>query len=96
MSLGDNFLVSYVLDIGELAEESRVDTPMICFLSMGSDPTLTIEKTARKDNKRLDSISMGQGKEILERKLLSQKLEIVKINSDNNKNKIVFLAVRYR
>lgn len=29
-------------------EESNVRTPMICFLSMGSDPTASIEALAKK------------------------------------------------
>jgi dynein heavy chain len=52
-------------------EESRPDTPLICFLSMGSDPTLSIEHLAKKLEIICNSVSMGQGQEIHARRLLS-------------------------
>jgi len=52
-------------------EESRPNTPLICFLSMGSDPTLSIEQLARKLEIICNSVSMGQGQEIHARRLLS-------------------------
>lgn len=51
--------------------ESRPNTPMICFLSMGSDPTPNIQQLARKMEIPCRSISMGQGQEVHARKLLT-------------------------
>ena len=57
--------------------ESRPDTPMICFLSMGSDPTHSIEHLAKKLEIICRSISMGQGQEVHARKLMqSAKTEV--------------------
>lgn len=50
-------------------------TPIICFLSMGSDPTTRIESLAKKNKIRVDSISMGQGQEIHARKLINKSIE---------------------
>lgn len=50
--------------------ESRPNTPMICFLSMGSDPTPSIEQLAKKLEIMCKSISMGQGQEVHARKLI--------------------------
>ena len=42
-------------------EESDVKTPMACFLSMGSDPTASIEGLAKKMNiRKYHSISAYQ------------------------------------
>lgn len=57
--------------------ESRPNTPMICFLSMGSDPTPSIEQLAKRLEIVCKSISMGQGQEVHARKLLqSAKTEV--------------------
>ena len=37
-----------ILNLEAMWEESDVRTPMICFLSMGSDPTASIEALAKK------------------------------------------------
>ena len=37
-----------ILSLESMWEESNVRTPMICFLSMGSDPTASIEALAKK------------------------------------------------
>jgi len=58
-------------------EESRPDTPLICFLSMGSDPTPSIEQLAKKLEIMCNSVSMGQGQEVHARRLLtSAKTEV--------------------
>lgn len=59
--------------------ESTPLTPMICFLSIGSDPTPYIETLAKKLELRVKSISMGQGQEVHARKMLSQALTEVRI-----------------
>lgn len=37
-----------ILNLENMWEESDIRTPMICFLSMGSDPTASIEALAKK------------------------------------------------
>ena len=65
------FAEAQILNLENLWEESDNKTPMICFLSMGSDPTESIEKLAKKHGLVCKAISMGQGQEIHARKLLS-------------------------
>jgi dynein heavy chain, axonemal len=64
-----------VLNYEEMLEESRPLTPIICFLSMGSDPTTNIESLAKKNQLKVKAISMGQGQEVHARKLMIQSLE---------------------
>lgn len=61
--------------------ESRPLTPMICFLSTGSDPTPYIEMLAKKLELKCKSISMGQGQEVHARKMLTQALSEVNLNA---------------
>ncbi|XP_075265378.1 dynein axonemal heavy chain 5-like isoform X2 [Convolutriloba macropyga] len=70
-SMGEKFAEAQILNLENLWEESDNKTPMICFLSMGSDPTESIEKLAKKHGLVCKAISMGQGQEIHARKLLS-------------------------
>ncbi|XP_050528019.1 dynein axonemal heavy chain 8-like [Daktulosphaira vitifoliae] len=69
-SLGPKFVESIMFDIEEMYLESRNTTPLICFLSMGSDPSNLIENTAKKLEIPFRSISMGQGQEIHARVLM--------------------------
>jgi dynein heavy chain len=55
-----------------MVEESDWHTPLICFLSMGSDPTNQIESLAKRKNIDMKLISMGQGQEIHARRLVQQ------------------------
>lgn len=57
--------------------ESRPLVPLIGFLSMGSDPTPSIEQTAKKLECLCSSISMGQGQEVHARKLIDRALKEV-------------------
>lgn len=70
-SLGVKYAEPVLTLLDVMHSESRPDTPMICFLSMGSDPTPSIEQLAKKMEIRCKTISMGQGQEIHARKLLS-------------------------
>ncbi|XP_071801151.1 dynein axonemal heavy chain 5-like isoform X2 [Asterias amurensis] len=70
-AIGVKFAEGVILNMEKMWEESDVKTPMACFLSMGSDPTASIEGLAKKMNIRCRSISMGQGQEVHARKLLS-------------------------
>ncbi|GAB0086567.1 Dynein heavy chain [Sergentomyia squamirostris] len=68
-SLGNEYLQPILINFDELTRESNAVTPLICLLSMGSDPTADITDLAKKQEIQLYSVSMGQGQEILARKL---------------------------
>lgn len=76
-SLGTKFSEPVVLNLETLYYESRAMTPMICFLSIGSDPTTYIEQLAKRLETKVKAISMGQGQEVHARKLLTQALSEV-------------------
>ena len=44
------FAEGVILDLDVMLQESVPGTPMICFLSMGSDPTDNIERLAKTKN----------------------------------------------
>ena len=60
-----------MLDMEKMCDESDQFSPMICFLSMGSDPTVQIEALAKRKSIEFHIISMGQGQEIHARRLLA-------------------------
>ncbi|KAK9746838.1 Dynein heavy chain region D6 P-loop domain [Popillia japonica] len=70
-SLGARFAEPIILNYETMLSESRAMSPMICFLSTGSDPTPYIEQLAKKVENKCKAISMGQGQEIHARKLLA-------------------------
>ena len=47
-SLGVKFAEGVILNLEEMWKESTPRVPMVCFLSMGSDPTNSIDTLARK------------------------------------------------
>ena len=47
-SIGKKYAEGVILNLQETWEESDIRTPMICFLSMGSDPTNNIESLAKR------------------------------------------------
>ncbi|CAF4529545.1 unnamed protein product, partial [Rotaria magnacalcarata] len=53
-------------------QESDKRTPLVCFLSMGSDPTDNVLGLSKKQNIPCGTISMGQGQEVHARRLLQQ------------------------
>jgi dynein heavy chain len=63
-SLELQFVETMMFDIEEMYLESRSDTPLICFLSMGSYPSDLIEKTAKKMEIPFNSVTMDQGQEV--------------------------------
>jgi dynein heavy chain len=71
-SMGERYAEGVILDLEGTWEESDPRTPLICFLSMGSDPTNNIEGLAKKLKLECRAISMGQGQEIHARRLLQQ------------------------
>jgi len=46
-SLGQQYAEGLVLDLDAMLAESDNRTPMVCLLSMGSDPTENIERLAK-------------------------------------------------
>jgi dynein heavy chain len=69
-SIGEKFIEGVILDLERMFEESDSRTPLICFLSMGSDPTILIEQLAKRKFIDAKAISMGQGQEIHARRLV--------------------------
>ncbi|GCB62030.1 hypothetical protein scyTo_0004192 [Scyliorhinus torazame] len=74
-SLGQKYAEGVILDMEAMWAESDNRTPMVCFLSMGSDPTESIERLAKNKNVPCRAISMGQGQEIHARRLLTQSMQ---------------------
>ncbi|KAI4504021.1 hypothetical protein M0802_000492 [Mischocyttarus mexicanus] len=70
-SLGTQYAEAVITLLDVMHSESRPDTPMICFLSMGTDPSPSIEQLAKNMEILCQSISMGQGQEVHARKLLN-------------------------
>lgn len=71
-AVGQVFVESVLLNLQAMTEETVARSPMICLLTMGSDPTENIERLAKKLNLACGTISMGQGQEVPARKLLAQ------------------------
>ncbi|XP_029959357.1 dynein heavy chain 8, axonemal-like [Salarias fasciatus] len=69
-SVGGKFAEPVILNLRSTWQESDPRTPLICFLSMGSDPTDQIEVLATRLGVECNAISMGQGQEVHARKLL--------------------------
>lgn len=68
-SLGTRFATSVILNYDGLFFDSRPLTPLVCFLSMGADPTPNIQLLAKKQEVKCQAISMGQGQEVHARAL---------------------------
>ncbi|XP_017940484.1 dynein heavy chain 8, axonemal [Manacus vitellinus] len=69
-SLAEKYTEPVILNLRKTWEESDPRTPLICFLSMGSDPTMQIDSLSRKLNLECRTISMGQGQEVHARKII--------------------------
>ncbi|XP_063344566.1 dynein axonemal heavy chain 5 isoform X2 [Pelmatolapia mariae] len=71
-AVGEKYTEGVILDLEKMWEESDPRTPLICFLSMGSDPTDSIIALGKKLKIETRYVSMGQGQEVHARKLLQQ------------------------
>lgn len=78
-SMGEKYAEGVILDLEATWEESNPRVPLICFLSMGSDPTNNIEGLAKKLKLECRAISMGQGQEVHARRLLQQCIGTVRV-----------------
>ncbi|CBY15208.1 unnamed protein product, partial [Oikopleura dioica] len=74
-SMGPVFADAVILSMDAMLAESDKRIPLLCFLSLGSDPTESIEKLAKQNNTTSRAISMGQGQEVHARRLLSTSFE---------------------
>uniref|UniRef100_UPI00398F3537 dynein axonemal heavy chain 8-like n=1 Tax=Pristiophorus japonicus TaxID=55135 RepID=UPI00398F3537 len=73
-AMGARYAEPVILNLETTWEESDVQTPLICFLSMGSDPSNQIEGLAKKLIIDCRAISMGQGQEVHARKLVAMSM----------------------
>ncbi|XP_027499866.1 dynein heavy chain 5, axonemal-like isoform X4 [Corapipo altera] len=71
-SLGGKYAEGFILEMEAMWTESDCQTPLTCLLSVGSDPTESIERLAKSKNIPCRAISMGQGQEVHARHLLNQ------------------------
>uniref|UniRef100_W5KJG3 Dynein axonemal heavy chain 5 n=1 Tax=Astyanax mexicanus TaxID=7994 RepID=W5KJG3_ASTMX len=71
-SMGERYAEGVILDLERTWEESDPRTPIICLLSMGSDPTDIIIALGKRQKVETAYVSMGQGQEVHARKLLQQ------------------------
>lgn len=71
-AMGEKYTEGVILDLERMWEDSDPRTPLICFLSMGSDPTDSIIALGKRLKIETRYVSMGQGQEVHARKLLQQ------------------------
>ncbi|XP_012940947.1 dynein heavy chain 5, axonemal [Aplysia californica] len=71
-TMGEKYSEGIILDLEKMWQESSNRSPLVCLLSMGSDPTPLIEGLAKKLRLECNAISMGQGQEVHARRLLQQ------------------------
>ncbi|CAG4978478.1 unnamed protein product [Parnassius apollo] len=74
-SMGAKFSEAVIVNYEQMVTEARPLVPLIGFLAMGSDPTPSIEITAKRMECICSSVSMGQGQEIHARKLIDRGLK---------------------
>ncbi|XP_045484350.1 dynein axonemal heavy chain 8 [Pieris rapae] len=74
-SMGSRYSEAVIVNYEGMVLESRPLVPLIGFLAMGSDPTPSIETTAKRLENLCSSISMGQGQEVHARKLIDKGLK---------------------
>ncbi|KAI5624125.1 dynein heavy chain 5, axonemal, partial [Silurus asotus] len=73
-SIGQRYAEGVTLDMDAMSTETDKRTPIVCLLSMGSDPTENIERLAKTKSVLCRAISMGQGQEVHARRLLNQSM----------------------
>ncbi|XP_045541937.1 dynein axonemal heavy chain 5 [Papilio machaon] len=73
-SLGTEYGEGRILNLESTWQESEPRTPLICILSIGSDPSAQIATLAKSKDIVLKAVSMGQGQEIVARKMISDSM----------------------
>ncbi|VVC99768.1 unnamed protein product, partial [Leptidea sinapis] len=73
-SLGAEYGEGRILNLETTWAESEPRTPLICILSIGSDPSVQIASLAKFKDIVLKAVSMGQGQEIVARKMISDSM----------------------
>ncbi|CAB0004296.1 unnamed protein product [Nesidiocoris tenuis] len=91
-SLGKRYTDAVILDLEDLYKESKPKTPMICFLTMGADPTTAIEALAKRLEFGLGAISMGQGQEVHARVMMKSSMEEVNVKKSSRLAEFKFLG----
>lgn len=61
LKLGREFIVPPTFDLSKCYKDSTNLTPLIFMLSPGSDPVTDFLKFAKENDKKTESISLGQG-----------------------------------
>uniref|UniRef100_A0A8C6QFD6 Dynein, axonemal, heavy chain 5 n=1 Tax=Nannospalax galili TaxID=1026970 RepID=A0A8C6QFD6_NANGA len=90
-SMGENYAEGVMLDLERTWEESDPRTPLICLLSMGSDPTDSIIALGKRLKIETRFVSMGQGQEVHARKLLQQTMANVRPSVYIKKTSLVMI-----
>ncbi|PVD20700.1 hypothetical protein C0Q70_18859 [Pomacea canaliculata] len=70
-TLGTAYSEGIIINMEKMWNESNPKTPLVGLLSMGSDPTTSIENLAKKWNLECRAVSMGQGQEVHARRFMS-------------------------
>ncbi|PNF31267.1 hypothetical protein B7P43_G12658 [Cryptotermes secundus] len=73
-SLGSDYGETIILDLDATWAESEPRTPLICILSIGSDPSPQVTALAKQKEIPLKSVSMGQGQEMHARRLIADSM----------------------
>ncbi|KAF5296158.1 hypothetical protein FQA39_LY12612 [Lamprigera yunnana] len=74
-SLGTQYGESPILDLEATWSESNCDIPLICILSIGSDPSPQIQQLAKAKEIAIKSVSMGQGQEVVAREMMESAMQ---------------------
>eukprot|EP00002_Diphylleia_rotans_P003858 TRINITY_DN1273_c0_g1_i13.p1 TRINITY_DN1273_c0_g1~~TRINITY_DN1273_c0_g1_i13.p1 ORF type:complete len:1331 (-),score=331.88 TRINITY_DN1273_c0_g1_i13:251-3709(-) len=74
-SLGEMYVESVAMDLDVVVNETDTRTPIVCLLSLGSDPTSNIISLAKKRKVEIREISMGQGQEGPAKRLITQGMQ---------------------
>ncbi|XP_017781875.1 PREDICTED: dynein heavy chain 5, axonemal [Nicrophorus vespilloides] len=69
-SLGNEYGEACILDLEATWMESEPRTPLICILSIGSDPSPQITSLAKVKDMPLKAVSMGQGQEVVAKDMI--------------------------
>lgn len=70
-SLGQTFVEPPPTNLDKIWIDSSPRAPVMCLLSAGADPTKTIEDLAKRKKIKCFGVSMGQGQEVVARRLVA-------------------------